>query len=62
MTGVQTCALPICTERVDSVLEMIDGHGVFSGLPESTLALEGFVQHHNLLSAYTRVQQAKRLI
>ncbi|WP_296054787.1 30S ribosomal protein S12 methylthiotransferase accessory factor YcaO [uncultured Amphritea sp.] len=50
------------TERVDSVLEMIDGHGVFSGLPESTLALEGFVQHHNLLSAYTRVQQAKRLI
>jgi len=47
-------------QRVVDVLEMIDGHGVFSGLPESTLELEGFVQHHNLLSAYARLQQAKK--
>lgn len=49
-------------DRVAEVLEMIDGHGLFAGLAESTMALEGFVQHQKLLSAYARLQQAKRAL
>ena len=50
------------SERVATVLDMIDGQGVFAGLAQSTLALEAFTQHQYLLSVYARVQQAKKSI
>lgn len=46
--------------RVDDVLDMIAGKGVFGGLVGSSLALEAFGSHQNMMAAYARLQQAKK--
>ena len=47
-------------ERVPEVLAMLAGENVFSGLVESSVALEAFGQHQNMLAAYSRLQNAKK--
>ena len=49
-------------QRVAAVLDMIDGNAVFSGLVSSTLALEAFGEHQNLLATYARLQRVKKSI
>lgn len=50
------------SERVVEVLDMIDGNAVFGSLACSSLALEGFSEHQNLLATYTHLQQVKKSI
>lgn len=45
--------------RVEEVLGLIAGEGVFNGLFDSSLALEAFEAHQTMLAAYARLQQAK---
>ncbi|WP_417224048.1 30S ribosomal protein S12 methylthiotransferase accessory factor YcaO [Amphritea sp.] len=47
-------------ERVNQVLEMVDGHGVFVGLVSSTLALESFQTHLAMVSVYTHLLDVKK--
>ncbi len=39
--------------------ELLAGHGVFDSLPQSSLKLEGFDSHGQLLAAYAKLQRAK---
>mgnify|MGYP001292108662 CR=1 FL=1 len=48
-------------ERIAEVLAMIAGENVFSGVVDSSTALEAFGAHQNMLAAYARLQHAKKL-
>ncbi|GGK74781.1 30S ribosomal protein S12 methylthiotransferase accessory factor YcaO [Amphritea balenae] len=49
-------------QRVTEVQEVIAGKGVFTGLAGSSMALEAFGSHLNMLAAYARLQQAKKAL